>query len=136
LREHLPPAGEPVGHADPVELEREAVAAEARSPHALDGEKGIGLEIGRLAEEEEVEVERVAGREVAGLGRGLEDVRTGRGGKAAQKGRRFVLDQGLEETGVDTGAPQPAGRAGLLGTHGADGGAQGMTEGTAQREPL
>ena len=92
----------------PVELEREAVAAEAGPGHALDREKSIGLEIGRLPEEQEVEVERVAGREMAGVGRGLEDIRARRSGEAVQKGRRLVLDQGLEETGVDTGAPQPA----------------------------
>jgi hypothetical protein len=42
--------------------------AEAGASHPLDGEEGIGLEVGGLAEEEEVEVEWIARGEGEGVG--------------------------------------------------------------------
>jgi hypothetical protein len=60
--EDVAPAGPAIRDTHAVEREGEAVAAEPGRGHALDGEKGVGLELGGLAEEEEVEVERIAGR--------------------------------------------------------------------------
>jgi hypothetical protein len=58
--------------------------------HALNGQEGVGLELDRLAEEHEVEGERVAGPEVADLGRRLEDVGARARGQAAEERRRLL----------------------------------------------
>jgi hypothetical protein len=54
--------------ADAGELEGDAVAAQAGGSHALDGEQGVGLQLDGLADEEEVELQGIAGREAARLG--------------------------------------------------------------------
>jgi len=59
---------------DLVEAEAGAAFGQAAAGHALDGEDGVGLELDGLAEEEEVEGERIAGRETAGAAARLEDV--------------------------------------------------------------
>lgn len=68
-----------------------------------------------MAEEQEVEVERIARLEEADLASRLEHIGAGRGGEAAEERRGLALDQRFEEPGVETGPAQPAARALLPG---------------------
>ena len=115
-----------------MEGEGGAAVAQAGGGHAFDGEEDVGLKLGGLAEEEEVEREGIAGREVAGVVSGLDDEGTRGGVEPAQEGRRCAFDEGLEDPGVDAGLAQAAGGARLVRTQDADGAAQGMAEGTAE----
>src|SRR5205807_890737 len=62
----LAPAAVRLAGGDAFQLEAVARAAKARLGHALDGEDGEGLEVRRLAEEEQVEGEVLAGGQMAG----------------------------------------------------------------------
>ena len=130
----LPSPGD--GGFRPVQHEGEAAGSEAGSGHTFDREQGVGLEIGRLTEEKEIEGERIARRELPGFRGRLEDVWAWRRGKAAEERWRLALDEGLEEPGVDAGSAQQAVGARLGRTHGADRAAQGVAEGSPEERAL
>ena len=115
-------------------LDGEAVPslAQARGRHALDGEHRERLKAGGLPDQDEVEVEGLAGGDLLALAPGLDDVRARRGRQAAQERRRPAVDEGLEEPRVDALAPQPAGPAVLPWAHDADQAPQRVSEGAAQ----
>jgi hypothetical protein len=135
--------GDTVGGArlGAVQLERGAGNAEAGPCHALDGEQHVGLEVHGLADQDQVERQRIAGGEVPwvrclGIEPGLEDVGSRGGAQPAQERRRLALDEGLEDPRVDARLPQPAALARLLGTHRADRPPQGVPEGAAEHRAL
>ena len=121
---------------DAVENKRMAVASEPRPGHAFHGKKGESVQLDRLAEEQQVEQQRIAGDEIVLGRRGLEHIRTWRRGKAAQHRRRLVFDERLEQSGVETGAAQRAGRALVSWFHGADSTAESVSERAAQQRAL
>ncbi|MFQ5652504.1 MAG: hypothetical protein ACE5IY_21440 [bacterium] len=107
--------------------------AQAGLRHALDGVDGVGIQLCRLADEQQVKAQGRAGV-VEGAGvKGFEDVGPGRGAHTLQETGGRIVDKSFKQAGVDALTLEQTTVTGLAGAHDADGAAQRVAKGAAQQ---